>query len=282
MTPRVEISDSGRAGSVSYQEEPNTAVFDWELALSPALAVITGPNAEVWDRRFPWAAGRQAEIFQHVAREVVRQRAPGCGYELDLPGGCITVLQSTGSPERATLDAVGELNDADRKELVRALTQDSLTGTIVESLGSIDHPDAQAKVDAALHDHLSIDNRLAAAEVLHAQGRLRDLETFLAREIRMLNEPRDGLARALRLAAEHPTETVRQALLWASWNQTDCAPECARLLLALTGTARAPLSATVEAMLGKLGLHNSYFDRKAAFDALCQQLGMTLDEASRP
>lgn len=30
-------------------------------------------------------------------------------------------------------------------------------------------------------------------------------------------------------------------------------------------------------MLGKLGLHNSYFDRKAAFEALCQRVGMTLD-----
>jgi hypothetical protein len=29
--------------------------------------------------------------------------------------------------------------------------------------------------------------------------------------------------------------------------------------------------------LPMLGLHSSYFDRKAAFDALCQRLGMTLD-----
>lgn len=31
-------------------------------------------------------------------------------------------------------------------------------------------------------------------------------------------------------------------------------------------------------MLGKLGLHNSYFDRRAAFDALCQRVRMTLDD----
>jgi hypothetical protein len=287
---RVEISSSGRAGSISYHEGANTASFDWEFALPPALALVSGPGAKLWDRRYPWAAGRQGEVYEVVAREVVRQEAPGCRFKLDLEEGVITVLlpprpkslrrRPTAKPRHTELEEIAELSKEDRKRLINALIAEGMTGPVVEALGSIDEPDARAAVDEASRDHLSVDIRLAAAEVMHTQGRLKDLETVLAREIRMLNEPRDGLARALRLASLHPTETVKQALLWASWNTTDCAPECARLLLTLTGTAREPLSTKVEAMLGKLGLHNSYFDRKAAFDALCQQLGMKLADTS--
>jgi hypothetical protein len=288
----VEISNGGRAGSVSYHEGSNTACFDWEFALPPALALISGPGAKLWDRRYPWAAGRQDEVYQVVAREVVRQQAPECRFRVDLDQGVITVFlprrpkslrgRRTAKPRHTELEEVAELSQQDRKRLITALSVEGMTGPVVEALGSIDDPEARAAVDQASRDHLSIDIRLAAAEVMNAQGRLTDLDAVLAREIRMLNEPRDGLARALRLASLHPSDTVKQALLWASWNTTDCAPECARLLLALTGMAHEPLSASVEAMLGKLGLHNSYFDRKAAFDALCQQVGMKLADASPP
>jgi hypothetical protein len=290
VSSRVEISSSGRAGSISYHEGPHTASFDWEFALPPALALVSGPGAKLWDHRYPWAAGRQGEVYEVVAREVVRQQAPECRFKLDLAEGVITVLlpprpralrrRRTAKSQHTEFEAVAELSNEDRKRLIAALTAEGMTSSIVEALGSIDDPEARTAVDQASRDHLSVDVRLAAAEVMQAQGRLTDLETVLAREIRMLNEPRDGLARALRLASLHPTDTVKQALLWASWNATDCSPECARLLLTMTGTASAPLSATAEAMLVKLGLHNSYFDRKAAFDALCQQIGMTLADTS--
>ena len=72
--PRVEISDGGRAGSVTYRDGLlSSAEFYWEFGSSPALAIITGPKAQDWDRVCPWAAGRQAEIFEHVAKEVIRQ-----------------------------------------------------------------------------------------------------------------------------------------------------------------------------------------------------------------
>ena len=144
----------------------------------------------------------------------------------------------------------------------------------MDALAQIDHPRAQAVVDEASRHHLSIDVRLAAAEAQHARGRLADLDAVLVRELRLLDRPTDGLARALRLAEANPTPAVRQALLWASWNQTDCAPECARLVLTLTRGSVAG-----RRLLGRaanLGLHHSDFERKAAFDALCETLGMTL------
>jgi hypothetical protein len=33
----------------------------------------------------------------------------------------------------------------------------------------------------------------------------------------------------------------------------------------------------MEAVLPRLGVHNSFFDRKAAFDLLCGELGMALE-----
>ena len=47
-----------------------------------------------------------------------------------------------------------------------------------------------------------------------------------------------GLARAMRLAERHPSDTVKRALLWASYNATECAPHCAALLLTLAGSGK--------------------------------------------
>src|SRR5262249_60696479 len=93
---------------------------------------------------------------------------------------------------------------------------------------------------------LSADVGRAAAEALHARGELPALEPVLPRELRMLNRSADGLARALRLAEARPTPAVKQALLWSSWNQSECAPDCARLLLRL-----ASGSTPLEPMAGR-------------------------------
>ena len=284
MTPRVEIRQSGRAGSISYHEGLEAASFQWEFALSPALAIVCGPRSAEWDRIFPWAAGRQAEVYRRIAQEVVRQKAPDSRFELDLDEGVITILEPrrrtrTGRKRRkgaGPLDAVAELGDREVEKLIDMLVHDGISGRVVEALGQIDHPRARSLVEEAARDHLSVDTRLAAAEALHARGALADLESVLVREIKMLNRPADGLARALRLAEIQPTSAVKQALLWASWNATECAPECARLLLRLT--AGAPALETMAAVLPELGLHSSYFERKVAFDILCQRTGMTLAE----
>ena len=60
MKQLVEISNGGRAGSVTYREGRHSVSLDWEFALSPALAVISGPSSRDWDRTVLWAAGWQA------------------------------------------------------------------------------------------------------------------------------------------------------------------------------------------------------------------------------
>jgi hypothetical protein len=281
--PRVEISDGGRAGSISYREGLHTLQFDWEFALSPALVIINGPTASEWERLGDWAAGRQEEIFQHVAGEVIRQKASGHTVELDLDAGTITVLESAppkgrkprGSAPGGPLDAVGELAETEIEELIDLILREGMSGPTVDALAQIDHPKAMAAVNEASRHHLSVDVRLAAAEALHARGKLADLEPVLTRELRVLNRKTDGLVRALRLAEAHPTPAVKQALLWASRNQTECSADCARLLLKLAEGPEAVVALTQ--VTAGLDLHRSYFERKAAFDALCQRLGMTLD-----
>ena len=258
----VEITQTGPGGAILYQEDRFAVRFSWEFASPPALALVFGPPARSWE------GARQAEIYEFVAAEIVRQQAPGRAYEIDLEAGIITIL------ERA---ALVQPAPAERAQAVTLPASQDLTGQEVEALAAIDDPSARAAVDRALDHHLSIDTRLSAAEAMHRQGRLADLDRVVARELRRLSRPQDGMARALRLAAEQPGERIRQALLWASWNCTDCAPHCAALLLTLTGAAQEPFDDAVQAMLARLGLHNSAYDRQAAFAALCQLVRMELD-----
>lgn len=287
----VEITQNGPGGSVIYTEGDRIVPFFWEFALSPALVLVEGPSALRWD------GGRQAEIYDFVASEIVRQKAVGRAYEIDLENGIITIFErlasqprvSAGSPalagvraamakeEQYDLLALAALDPAERVPVVSLLANRDLTWREVEALAAIDDPTARAAVDRALCHHLSIDTRLAAAEAMYRQGRLADFDRFIARELRQLSRTEDGMERALRLAASQPSERVRQALLWASYNTTNCAPHCAALLLTLAGVAREPFDATERAMLSDLGLNNSSRTRQAAFAALSGLVRMALD-----
>jgi hypothetical protein len=312
--PTVEVTTSGRGGAIYYREGGHTVSFDWEFALPPALALIMGPAAPVWDRAHPWAAGRQAEICQFVAAEVVRQKAPGSTFNIDLDTGSIELISPRGPAGRpsptaaqshpaarsapafkrlaeqaggATGAEVGEpgydlalveqLDSASRDRLVDLITRRGVKGRDMELLAALDTGAARSLVDAGLRDHLSIDVRLAAADVMYRQGRLADLESVLVRQIYELSLPANGLERALALATRFPTPSVRQALLWASCNRTDCAPRCAARLLELCGVGREPFEEPVREMLRKIGPHNSSFDRQDAFRELCRLVGMELD-----
>lgn len=262
--PSVEINTSGRGGSIYFREGINTASFSWEFAMSPALALIFGTPQQHWAAQYPWAGERQVEIYDFVAREAARQKAKGSAYEIDLELGIITIFNgnySAAKPARGTY-----------RNVARDYGQKT-------EAGSPATPTAHERLEEQLHDHLSTDIRLQAAEMLHAQGKMAEAELaeFLAKQIRSLYLPTNGLGRALALSELHDGETVRQALLWASYNATECAPHCATLLLKLTNSAQEPFSDANRDMLNKLGRHNSSFDRQAAFDRLCALTKMNLD-----
>jgi hypothetical protein len=87
----VEITTSGRGGTITYHEPPHSLQFSWEFAMPPALALIFGPSATSWAQAAPWAAGRQEEIIAALAREVARQKAPGRGFRFDADTGIIEI-----------------------------------------------------------------------------------------------------------------------------------------------------------------------------------------------
>jgi hypothetical protein len=237
VTARVEITQEGRGGGIRYLEDGHTISFDWEFAMSPALALVWGPSTAQWDTRYPWAAGRQQEIYEFVGSEIVRQKASDGAYEYDLERGELTILNETGA-RRLGIPQARAAKAAEEQRLYASATA-----------------------------------RLEKAERAADSAKLEEL---LAREIRKPPRPNE-LDHALRLAAERPTETIKQALLWASSLADDAAPKCAALLLTMTGAATEPFDAEVTAMLGNLGLHVNYYNRSAAFEALSKRVGMELD-----
>jgi len=73
----VHVITRGRDGEVLYSENGNSCRFYWEILVGDAMVGVTFPKKDKWDTAIPWAAGRQDEIMQKVAREFVRQQAPG-------------------------------------------------------------------------------------------------------------------------------------------------------------------------------------------------------------
>ena len=73
----VHVISRGRDGEILYIENGNTCRFYWEILVGDAIVGVTFPKKDQWDAAIPWAAGRQDEIMQKVAREFVRKEARG-------------------------------------------------------------------------------------------------------------------------------------------------------------------------------------------------------------
>jgi hypothetical protein len=89
-TVEVKIIDKFRGGIIHYREDAKTVIFEWEFGGS-VTALIWGAKARDWDTRYPWAVGRQAEIYEFVAKEAIRQKSPASTFETDLTSGTITI-----------------------------------------------------------------------------------------------------------------------------------------------------------------------------------------------
>jgi hypothetical protein len=89
----VIISHRFRGGTLSYREGDHEIPFDWELCGSRAAVMIWGTKRPTWDINHPWAAGRQSEIYDFVAKEMIRQKAgPASNFKIDLESGTMTIL----------------------------------------------------------------------------------------------------------------------------------------------------------------------------------------------
>jgi len=85
----VTIKEDGPGGSIVYAEGQNKISFTWEFSGGNSVAMIWGPKEDKWAANYAWAAERRAEIFERVAQEAIKQKAPSCQFKIDLKSGTI-------------------------------------------------------------------------------------------------------------------------------------------------------------------------------------------------
>lgn len=124
-SPRVTITEAGRAGLVVYRATDGELRFHWELGGDDALAVVHVGAASDWRARYPWAAERRQEILRFVADEVIRQKTPGCVAEIDDARGWITLRgdAAAGRGGSAAATSAGREDDPARRPGSAATTR---------------------------------------------------------------------------------------------------------------------------------------------------------------
>jgi hypothetical protein len=93
----VSIDIRGRAGNVTYREGRNSLELYWEMGGGRAMAYVSGPSPQDWDRSVPWASGRREQVMRRVAAEVVRQSAPRSDAEFGDDFSTILITMPTRS-----------------------------------------------------------------------------------------------------------------------------------------------------------------------------------------
>lgn len=175
------------------------------------------------------------------------------------------------------LEALKGVTAEERKSIVTLLKSKQVTWREIEALEAIGDAEAMEGIHKAAKEQRDGGTRLAAMEAIHNASGKKDMDDTLPAEIRKLTGVDNGLTRALLLAEEYPTEKVKQALLWASWNRTEASMHCAALLAYLCGAAKEAFDWDLRPLFLRLGPDNSYFERKKAFDELCALVKMELD-----
>src|SRR5579864_5652172 len=79
----VECKPAGQQGYVFYHEVEHELPFYWEYGGGDFVVVVRFDEPDKFALRHPWAVQRKREILERVARELVRQQAPGCRAEID-------------------------------------------------------------------------------------------------------------------------------------------------------------------------------------------------------
>lgn len=177
------------------------------------------------------------------------------------------------------LSAIDDMTPEERRSIATLLKSREQTWRELEALAALDMEDVDDVVQDTAKTSDSTDNRITAASSLHERGKMskEDFEKLLCTEIHRLNDRSDGVIKVLLEAEAMPTEKVKQALLWSSWNSTEHSMSCAARLLYLCGKAKDQLAWDHRQWLFDLKPNNSYFARKAAFDKLCSICEMVLD-----
>jgi hypothetical protein len=86
MNYKVEITQSGRGGTIYYIEDDHRMSFDWEFSMSGATIFVRTPDE--WEKNSQsqdasWTSGRRQEILERLAEDVRRQQAPSARIEIE-------------------------------------------------------------------------------------------------------------------------------------------------------------------------------------------------------
>ena len=90
----VECEPVGKSGYVFYHEGSRELPLYWEYGGGDVVVIVRADDPSKFWMRHPWIAGREREILERVAAEVVRQRAPSCRADIDEKAFCIYVKPS--------------------------------------------------------------------------------------------------------------------------------------------------------------------------------------------
>ncbi|MDB5325827.1 MAG: hypothetical protein JWM57_1396 [Phycisphaerales bacterium] len=177
------------------------------------------------------------------------------------------------------LDALRDMTPEELAAVRVTLKSGRRTWRELEALAAIDSLTGTDEVRHALDKDDSPENQIKAANLLFESDKLdqADYEARLCQSIRRLGTHDAITTRVLLYAQGLPTDAVKQALLWASWNRTDAAFHSAALLIYLCGKSEDQLSFEHRPLLFDLQPSNSSLTRQAAFEKLCRLTGLELD-----
>ena len=88
--PRLEYSQDGRGGTVTYIAGTTKINFDWEFAGGAGVAIIFIPEEKFWLAHTHTPVSARNSILTFVAKQVIGDKAPGCVYEIT--ENCIEIL----------------------------------------------------------------------------------------------------------------------------------------------------------------------------------------------
>ena len=79
---RVAYFQDGRGGTIKYSDRDITISFGWEFAGGNGLVIIFITETAYWEASTKTPLSERDEILEFVALSVIRDKAPGCIYEI--------------------------------------------------------------------------------------------------------------------------------------------------------------------------------------------------------
>lgn len=82
---RVIYSQSGRGGTITYQDGETDIPLDWEFGGGNCVVIIFVPTEAQWEKATGLPLSERLPVLEFVAQQVIRDQAPSCRYEISDP-----------------------------------------------------------------------------------------------------------------------------------------------------------------------------------------------------